>query len=67
MTKKANWISTGQAAAMVDYDPDAFRRKFFEAFKRQKAVFRIGGGNCRWDPVIVARLRADEEDVPNAG
>lgn len=61
---ESEWISTGQAAAMLGYQRDAFRRKFFTAFKAEHAVIRQPGGHCRWLLLLVLRLRDGDPLAP---
>ncbi len=67
MTQGTEWVSTGKAAALLGYNRDAFRRKFFEAFQRERAVIRQPGGHCRWLLLVVIRLRDGSEDLQDAG
>lgn len=63
---ETDWISTGKAAALMGYNRDAFRRKFFDAFKAEGAVIRQPGGHCRWLMSVVVRLR-DGGNLPATG
>lgn len=59
-------ISTGDAARILGYCPDTFRRKFLEVFQAKGAVIRQDGGHMRWSRAAVERLKAFNPQSPKS-
>lgn len=59
---QTHWITTGEAAALLGYNLDHFRRKFRGVI----ASRRIGTGDIKWDRDAVIRLLDDSTDRPAA-
>lgn len=55
MTK--DLLSTGEAATILGYSVNGFRRKFLAAFLAQAAVIRQPDGHWRWSRTLVEHLR----------
>ena len=58
----SEWISTGEAARLLGYSRDQFRRKFQGVIPHR----RIDGGHLRWLREAVERLAAGEPNLPDA-
>lgn len=49
---RKRWVTTAEAAALLGYCPDHFRRKF----EPYIPTLRIFGGHLRWDREAIEKL-----------